>query len=214
MSDDVRIALDLEGVLAHPHPMVLDYTDRFEPEDLETFGFDKDDLEHFLEITEFLWKEKWRYIPRTERFLGEKVDRLRECGPVDLVTNTPGPRERVEDWLDIHDIEVDNLVFPGPGFHKHELDYDIYIDDNPYMPGDAGIDILYFYTQQYNEMFDGDYFLDIDDPASVVYYDLTVDDPIVVNSIHDDRQTVVRVDSITHVTEDLAHRTLEGVTAT
>lgn len=208
-----RIALDLEGVLAHPHAMVRDYTDRFDAEDLETFGFDDDDLEHFLDVTEYLWEQEWDFIPPTERNLGDKVDSLRQYATVDLVTNTPGPRERVEDWLDLHNIEVDNLVFPGPGYHKHQLDYDVYVDDNPYMPGDPGVEILYFYTQVYNEEFGNDHFLDIDDSSSILYYDASNDDPMVLTGEGDGRQTVVRVDSIEQVVFDIGHRRVRGATA-
>lgn len=205
---DLRIALDLEGVLANPHCMVRDYTERFDEEDLETFGFDEEDLEHFHDITHHIWENDMEKIPATEDDLWKKIDDLRKYGEVELVTNTPGPKEQVLEWLEMNYITLDGYNFPGPGTMKADLDYDVYIDDNPYMPGDEGVELLYFYTQDYNEVFGHDGFIDAD-IEDITYYDLTVDDPIVMNSV-EDKQTVVRVDSIEHVCHDLEERNVPG----
>lgn len=210
--DDIKIALDLEGVLVNVHSFTIEHSDYFEEDDFDTFGFDGDRLGRLLDEFERFWENHTLELLPTEPDQDELVRDLRTCGTVDIVTNTPGAREDVETWLDHHGIEYNELVMPGPRTHKEELGYDVYIDDNPFMIG--RVNLQYLFDGQPNNHYNGDRLPNhVDDPAKIVYYDLTIDEPMVLNSIHDGRSTLVRVDSLAQVYADLTHRQVEGATA-
>jgi len=62
-----------------------------------------------------------------EPHLKQKTKMLNNLAPVDIVTAVqPEHLEDIEKWLKYHNITYNNLVHSNA---KHELDYDIYIDD-------------------------------------------------------------------------------------
>lgn len=205
---DLRIALDLEGVLADTHIPVVERSDILNDEHFEGWDFEGDELDHFLEILEDIWREHTMEIPPSEPDLGEKINKLREIAEVHLVTNTPGDREHVEEWLARRGIDVDEIHIPGPGTHKEDLDYDIYIDDNPYLLGK--VDVLYFVTTSWNDHLDGDNFGKFGDEDGVTYYDIDENlNNSIKNSDHSN-PSVVRVNSVQQAYLDLITRLKTG----
>jgi len=210
--DDLRIALDLEGVLADTHTQALEISDWLEPHHFSDFGFDDDELGPLLDDFERVWQDWSRIEPHEDDIAGVVAD-LATCGHVDVVTNTPGASDDVLNWLEYYGVldHIGRLVMPGPGTYKEELDYQVYIDDNPYLWG--LVPLLYLPDRQWNETYGRTVAPDELDPSSVTYYDLTVDDPIVVNSIYEDQGTVVRIGDLEDAYVDLTHRRFNGETA-
>lgn len=203
--NNLRIALDLEGVLADTHVPVIDHSDMLTEESFHEWDFADDELDEFLDTLVHVWAEHTFDIPPSEEGLAEKVDTLRMMGhDVDLVTNTPGASNDVIPWLEYHGIECDRYRFPGPETNKEELDYDIYIDDNPYMVGEA--EFLYFVTTPWNDHMT----FESEEHDDTLYYDRTADEAVVYGQ--DGRSTTVRVGSLDDVIHDLQDRMVGEMT--
>ncbi|MFB6208324.1 MAG: hypothetical protein ABEJ69_03165 [Candidatus Nanohaloarchaea archaeon] len=154
----MRIALDLEGVLSDIHTEFLrDYNQEhgtsfsredidgwvfgtvrkhfneihgLEPGDTRAFLRGHGDWEGFYAVSENMWREDYERIPA----LFDSVPTIMsdEKFQVDIVTARKRVRKQLEQWLEANGIEK------GRHFnrlriekHKHELDYDLFIDDNP-----------------------------------------------------------------------------------
>ncbi|MDF2423964.1 MAG: hypothetical protein OPY08_03140 [Nitrosopumilus sp.] len=134
----MKIALDVDGVLADVIVSWLNYSNSIRPEiakhqitSWEFWSeFEIDRYDFYNELSS-CWKN-WMQIPATEKNLSSVTKSLADIGQVDIVT----ARERstdsfVKSWLDHHDIEYDNYVSVIDGPMKADLDYDVFIDDSP-----------------------------------------------------------------------------------
>jgi hypothetical protein len=134
----MKIALDVDGVLADVIVSWLNYSNSIRPEiakhqitSWEFWNeFEIDRYDFYTELSS-CWKN-WMAIPTTEKNLSSITKSLTDIGQVDIVT----ARERstdsfVKSWLDYHNIEYDNYVSVIDGPMKSDLDYDVFIDDSP-----------------------------------------------------------------------------------
>jgi 5'(3')-deoxyribonucleotidase len=134
----MKIALDVDGVLADVIMSWLNYSNSIRPEiakhqitSWEFWNEFKIDRYDFYTELSSCWKN-WMTIPTTEKNLSSITKSLTDIGQVDIVT----ARERstdsfVKSWLDHHNIEYDNYVSVIDGPMKADLDYDVFIDDSP-----------------------------------------------------------------------------------
>ena len=134
----MKIALDVDGVLADVIMSWLNYSNSIRPEiakhqitSWEFWNEFKIDRYDFYTELSSCWKN-WMTIPTTEKNLSSITKSLTEIAQVDIVT----ARERstdsfVKSWLDHHNIEYDNYVSVIDGPMKADLDYDVFIDDSP-----------------------------------------------------------------------------------
>lgn len=200
-----RIAVDLEGTLASTEIPTIRLSDELTNEHFEHWN--KPDIEHLLEMFRLMWEQYRDDIPTTEEDISKRIEELKDFGEVHLVTNTPGDPDDVRSWLDDRKVVFDGYHFPGPQTYKEELDFDVYVDDNPFLWGE--VDLLYFYDARWNDQYDGDNTPDGVDPYSINYYDLSQGDSMVLDADKSRRSIVVRVDSLEQVYDDLLHRWID-----
>ena len=159
----MRIALDLDGVLANTMSMWVRLWREKTGQDLRLEDFDEWSSWKALEITEGefmqIMNEAWRrcrYLPPTEENLQEKVSKLRTLGKVDIVTARPRETEEYAlRWLELQNIEYDEYVWIRDGRSKLTLDYHVFIDDSPLMAEDASRvrKLVLLYDQPWNRRF-------------------------------------------------------------
>jgi hypothetical protein len=134
----MKIALDVDGVLADVIKSWLNYSNTIRPKISKNEITDWDFWKKF-EINRYdfyaelssCWKN-WNSIPTTEENLSSVTKNLSNIGQVDIVT----ARERstdsfVKNWLEYYDVSYDNYVSVIDGPMKADLDYDVFIDDSP-----------------------------------------------------------------------------------
>lgn len=134
----MKIALDVDGVLADVIVSWINYSNSIRPEIAKhqitswefwnEFNIDRYDFYNELSSC---WKN-WTSIPTTEKNLSSITESLTNIGQVDIVT----ARERstdsyVKSWLTHHNIVYDNYVSVIDGPMKADLDYNVFIDDSP-----------------------------------------------------------------------------------
>lgn len=138
-SEALRIALDLDGVLAES--MVVwcrKCTETFAKpirlEDLTSWhswkrvGINEEDFYRLLDEAWISWEE----IPPTEPELAAKVDTISRYGVLDLVTGrSPQTVPYAKKWLQKYGIRVNSFVRVKSVSAKAKLSYDIFIDDSP-----------------------------------------------------------------------------------
>lgn len=137
----MKIALDLEGVLADTKHVVVHSDDN--PLTLKNYykwGFSQEDYEIFRRESHNAWVHRWKDIPTVEPNLSLFVSKLNELGTVDILTRRTGVDEEVRNWLDLHNIEYNEFI--PTDTNKSEFDYDEFIDDNPMMIGEVGSQLL------------------------------------------------------------------------
>lgn len=141
----IRIALDLDGVLANTMALWIKLWRRRTGQELGFEELVEWDFWRRLGITEseFMrimndaWR-LWRQLPPTEPGLSEKVSKLRTLGRVDIVTARPEETEEyVFRWLQHHRIPFDDYVRMENSRAKLRLGYDVYIDDSPIVAEEA-----------------------------------------------------------------------------
>ncbi len=134
----MKIALDVDGVLADVIKSWLNYSNKIRPKiskhditDWDFWNKFKINRYDFYAELSSCWKN-WNSIPPTEENLSSATKNLSNLGQVDIVT----ARERstdffVKNWLTHHNISYDNYVSVIDGPMKADLDYDVFIDDSP-----------------------------------------------------------------------------------
>ena len=134
----MKIALDVDGVLADVIKSWLSYSNAIRPKILKHEITDWDFWKKF-QINRFdfyeelssCWKN-WYSIPPTEENLSTVTKNLLNLGQVDIVTAREKSTDSfVKNWLTYHNISYDNYVSVVDGPMKANLDYDIFIDDSP-----------------------------------------------------------------------------------
>ena len=136
---DLRIALDLDGVLAETMDAWCkkaneEFGKSLKLEDLNTWaswgivGISKND---FYRILDEVW-DSWKEIPPTEPGIAEKVAKIENFGQLDIVTGRSlNTLESVKKWLKYHHVRYENFVRVRGWRDKVHLDYDVFIDDAP-----------------------------------------------------------------------------------
>lgn len=148
----MKIALDLEGVLADQHYQTLRNSDRLTVEDFEKWEFPDTDLfQHFMGVSLHVWRDKWEDISPSQYDIARFTEELNDIGEVHIVTNRSGADEQIQKWLDKHGIVYEEFFSNPNKTKKSEMDYDVYIDDNPGMWGD--VDLLYVPTKPWNNQY-------------------------------------------------------------
>ena len=134
----MKIALDVDGVLADVIESWLFYNNKFRPKisknEITDWDFWKKfqiNRYDFYNELSLCWKN-WNSIPTTEKNLADTTKKLLDFGQVDIVT----AREKSTDsfvkfWLEKNNISYDNYVSVIDGPMKANLDYDVFIDDSP-----------------------------------------------------------------------------------
>lgn len=129
----MRIALDLEEVLADTISEACRSTDKLEPTDFDTWDIDGYVWQVYAGVSDALWRHDPLSIPPVEPNLSEYTQAIGEGNTLDIVTARLHVDEYVQLWLDEHNIYYDNILSTKQP--KYELDYDEWIDDNPSMIG-------------------------------------------------------------------------------
>jgi len=127
----MKIALDVESVLADSHEAVYRSTDKLTYQDLyDSWKFDSRAWQIYIGASDAIWRHKPDTIAPEEPNLLEYVARIRESHSVDILTARLHVDEQIVWWLAEHDISYDNFISTNKP--KYEFDeYDLFIDDNP-----------------------------------------------------------------------------------
>jgi hypothetical protein len=136
----MRVALDVESVLAEPNEAVARSTDRLTLDEIENTWFsDLDESQSYqiyMGVSDAIWRHNPQIIPPEEPDLSTYVAEMHErVGQLDIVTHRQHVDEQVVWWLAEHEIVYDNFV--SCDVPKQELDYDVYVDDNPNLFGEC-----------------------------------------------------------------------------
>ena len=134
----MKIALDVDGVLADVIQSWLNYSNSIRQEILKSDITDWDfwrkyniNRYNFYDELNSCW-ENWLSIPPTEDNLSLVTKNLSNIGQVDIVTaREHSTNSFVKNWLKHFDISYDNYVSVIDGPMKADLDYDVFIDDSP-----------------------------------------------------------------------------------
>jgi uncharacterized HAD superfamily protein len=159
----LRIALDLDGVLADLHSVLLEKFSRIAKRRITVGMISQWDAADKISpgLTssyESAWEE---YNPEEitpyEQNVGTLVDQIHKTAPIDIVTaHAETSREGIEHWLELHRVPFDKLVLVGKGNGAHKLSIvsncNVFIDDNPKLAENAPSNILVFlYSQPWNQ---------------------------------------------------------------
>ena len=132
----MKIALDVDGVLADVIESWLSYNNKIRPtiskSQISEWDFWKNhDINKFDFYNELsiCWKS-WESIPPTENNISSVTKQLSNFGTVDIVTaRDDSTHDDVKKWLKLHNIDFKNYVGVLEGVEKSKLDYDIFIDE-------------------------------------------------------------------------------------
>lgn len=132
----MRIALDLEEVLADTMLKSCSKTDALSKDDFKSWDLDNNVWSIYSGVSDALWRHDPLSIPPLEDNIGELVEDIyNEVDRLDIVTARMHVDESVKTWLQEHDVPYDSIV--STRTPKPELNYDIFIDDNPEMFGEC-----------------------------------------------------------------------------
>jgi hypothetical protein len=163
--DDLRIALDLDGVLADLHSVLLEESSEIVNRRITADMISRwdiiDSLKPGLASSYFsAWDDhELEHISPYEANVGPLVDHIREVGPVNIVTaHAESSRRSIERWLALDRVGYGRLVLMCKGNGSHKLTvggkYRVFIDDNPNLAQSAPGDILVLlYSQPWNQQF-------------------------------------------------------------
>jgi 5'(3')-deoxyribonucleotidase len=136
----LKLALDLDGVLADLQSAMVEHT-AYCQQDFEQW--EKPNHNTFLSEASYVWSDYWQEIEPVEKHLSTKTGELSQQFEVDIVTNTVGSNDVVEQWLSKHGVVYEELVRPySLGTDKQHLDYDVYVDDKPSLHGTVPLLLL------------------------------------------------------------------------
>jgi len=162
----MRIALDLDGVLADLHSVLLkkfsEVANRQITIDMITSWHAADKFKPGLSFTYYsVWEDyEPEQIKPCEPDIGSLVEQIRKTAPVDVVSgHGESSRQNIQRWLAIHRVRYENLVLIGERIGKRSSklsltrDYNVFIDDNPALAEKAPSTILVLlYSQPWNQL--------------------------------------------------------------
>jgi len=151
----LKIALDFDSVLSDTMTLwVAKYNEKYNKkhtkanvtkwEFWDDFGISLEEAKSIFRIT---W-EDWENLCPTEKDLSKTTYQLNNIAQVDIVTSVEKTHENyVKKWLEKHNITYKDIVITN--HDKHEHDYDIFIDDDPKLPGKVK-SRCFVYHQEWN----------------------------------------------------------------
>lgn len=211
MSKIETVALDLEQVLANAKNIAWEISSKLDSSyDNVWFGNEHPELfDEYMRASHIAWEDYWYEIPTIEENVSEWTELLSADYTVDIVTNRANVDEQVEKWLGMHDITYNRFRPFHHGKDKTELGYDVYIDDNPNMVGDARLQYLFDRPLNQEDILEE---LGVLGPDDVLYCDFR-NDAAIHPSANDPRNQIIRVYSLEDVWLDLQSRSLESAVA-
>ena len=159
----LRIALDVDGVLADVIASWITYNNKIRPKILKSQIFEWDFWKNhdinkfdFYKELSICWRS-WKDIPPTENNIADATTQLSDRGTVDIVTaRDESTHDDVKNWLKLHKIKFKSYVGVMEGIEKSKLDYDVFIDDSPLNAQsmiDQGKSVI-LYSQPWNASFE------------------------------------------------------------
>lgn len=155
----MKIALDIDGVLADIHTAVFEYLGLpYTFKDIKKWDFFNDfdglDREKFWEAYRYLWGRRWDLIKLVDVDCVEVLRRISKYHRIDVVTC------RDEDllkgtcvWLALKRIPYEDFILlPRDGDKTKLKEYDVFIDDNPNMARDKR---LILFSRPWNRIVSG-----------------------------------------------------------
>lgn len=116
----MRVALDLEEVLADTISEACHSTDNLEIEDFHSWDLDDYTWQVYSGVSDALWRHDPLSIPAVEPGLAEYTESIHsKTDTLDIVTARMHVDESVELWLEHHGICYDSIV--STRTPKHEL---------------------------------------------------------------------------------------------
>lgn len=134
----MKIALDVESVLADSNEAALQSTDKLDRQKL-IGEWDLDDYtwQVYMGVTDAVWRHNPQVVPPEEPNLDRYVQQIIDQGhDVDILTARMNVDESIVWWLNEHGIEYDNFISTDTSKYEYS-EYDIFIDDNPDMAGEC-----------------------------------------------------------------------------
>lgn len=130
----MRVALDLEEVLADTIEVATQSTDNLQHGDFDSWDLSDYTWQVYMGVSDALWRHNPLRIEPVEPNLDEYTSAIHdEVDQLDIVTARLHVDENVELWLEHHGISYDKII--STDTPKQELNYDAFIDDNPEMFG-------------------------------------------------------------------------------
>lgn len=158
----MKIALDFDSTLAKSMERWVDIYNHLYPQnamsitDVTSWDFERRfgiTFDKKIWIFKKVWSD-WRSIQPEEPGQYYLVEKLNQLGIVDIVTTIdPAYTQFAEKWCILHGIRYNKLVHAENG-HKHELQYDYFIDDNPEMVERIRTStdkFMFLYNQNWNQ---------------------------------------------------------------
>jgi hypothetical protein len=132
----MNILLDVESVLANTNEAVLQSTDKIDRSELlGEWDLSDETWEIYCGVSDAVWRHNPDSIPPEEPMLDRYTSQLADGNTLDIVTARQHVDEQIVWWLDAHDITYDSFYsYDEP---KYNLEYDVYIDDNPALFGEC-----------------------------------------------------------------------------
>jgi 5'(3')-deoxyribonucleotidase len=141
-NDEIKIALDMESVLADTHPYFIEKYNKEFNTNYSTCEIDnwdwvrtKVNWEDFDRIMQNGWENNHTEItPREENIdtIIPELNTIASDTTVDIVTGRTGVEREMKEWLTNHDVtQYSDLISTTK--KKTQLGYGVYIDDNPNM---------------------------------------------------------------------------------
>ncbi len=154
-----RLALDLDGTLAATVQTYIDEVlgNTVKKENIMDYDFKDHDInfQHFLKYSDQLWEQAHEVIKPLEHRPDNATAKLSEFYHIDIVTARPKVEDSIKNWLEMHNITYDNILY---SIHdKQDLKYDLYIDDNPYLAENLPDNKILVYNQPWNQDLDDKY---------------------------------------------------------
>jgi 5'(3')-deoxyribonucleotidase len=132
----MKVALDLEEVLADTISEACNSTDKLDPADFEMWDLSDYTWQVYAGVSDALWRHDPLSIRRVEKQIGADTQRIKaKVDTLDIVTARLHVDSNISEWLDYHNVAYDEIV--STRTPKYRLDYDLYIDDNPEMFGNC-----------------------------------------------------------------------------
>ena len=132
----MKIALDVESVLANTNEAVLQSTDKIDRAELLGEWTLSDEMwQIYSGVSDAVWRHNPDSIPPEEPMIDQYSAQLTEGNTLDIVTARQHVDKQMVWWLETHEIEYHDFIAVSEP--KWTLDYDLYIDDNPRMFGEC-----------------------------------------------------------------------------
>lgn len=158
----IRIAIDFDNVLADTTGVWIKYYNRMYNKSLnkseiqEYYFWDRLGIseEEAFKLFSIVWSN-WKDLPLLETYSPTIVNELGKTSQVDIVTSaisSVGNSEgNIEGWLRQNNFKFSKIVYT---LEKGKLDYDIFIDDSPYVAVEIARNnkICLLYDQPWNRM--------------------------------------------------------------